>query len=207
MIVAIARELGAGGREVGEKIARLLGADLLANEIVDLVARRLGAPADYVAERDEQVESFADRLFRAITAAYPEEYTAQNVPDWSEDRLQQLTASIIEERAREQELVVIGRGAAMLLKDRPDVVRLFVTASQGTRIRRLRERTGCSAEDAVKEIQKSDQHRAAYYRQYYGADWRDLHSYDLVINTDRVSVDEAAELAVAAAKAIAARVG
>ena len=72
MIVAIARELGAGGRAVGEAVASALSVELLDNQIVDLVAQRLGAPESYVAERDEQVESFAERLLRGITAAYPE---------------------------------------------------------------------------------------------------------------------------------------
>jgi len=111
MIVAFARELGAGGREIGEHVAHALQAELLDNEIVDLVAARLGAPAAYVQAHDEHVESFVERLFRIITAAYPEAYAAQGLPDWSEERLVHLTASIIQEHARTQSLVVIGRGA------------------------------------------------------------------------------------------------
>ncbi|HLW38264.1 MAG TPA: cytidylate kinase-like family protein, partial [Candidatus Eremiobacteraceae bacterium] len=146
MIVAFARELGAGGREIGERVAQALHAELLDNQIVDLVAARLGAPASYVQAHDEHVEGFVERLFRVITSAYPEAYAGEGLPDWSEERLAELTASIIQERARTESLVVIGRGAPILLADRDDSLRVLVVASHDTRVRRLCGRLGCSPE-------------------------------------------------------------
>src|ERR1700687_5788562 len=137
MIVAISRELGAGGRAVGEAVAGALGVELLDNQIVNMVAARIGAPESYVAARDEQVESFVDRLLRGITAAYPEAQSAQGLPDWSEARLVQLTSTIIKERAASESLVVIGRGAPFLLKDRSDVLRVLVTAPTAVRAARV----------------------------------------------------------------------
>lgn len=200
MIVAFARELGAGGREIGERVAHALQAELLDNEIVDLVAARLGAPAAYVQAHDEHVESFVERLFRIITAAYPEAYAAQGLPDWSEERLVHLTASIIQEHARTASLVVIGRGAPILLKERADVVRVLITAPAQTRANRLSQRKGYSIEEALREIRISDQHRSAYMLQHYHADWRNPVNYDLVINTDRIGFDVAAALIVGAAR-------
>ncbi|HXM18539.1 MAG TPA: cytidylate kinase-like family protein [Candidatus Tumulicola sp.] len=202
MIVAIARELGAGGHAVGEAVARLLRVELLDNEIVDLVAARMGAPTSYVAERDEQVESFADRLIRVFTAAHPEEYGAQALPDWSEDRLVQLTNDIIKEHAASASLVVIGRGAPMLLKDRPDVLRVFVTAPNEVRIKRVCERTSVTLEEAAREIKKSDQRRTAYLKEHYGVEWREPHNYDIVVDTGRFTIDQAAQLIVDAATLI-----
>jgi CMP/dCMP kinase len=201
MIVAIARELGAGGRAVGDAVASALNIPLLDNEIVNLVAQRLGAPESYVAEHDEQPASFADRVLRGITAAYPESLTAQGLPDWSEERLVQLTETIIKERAASESLVVIGRGAPMLLRDRKDVVRVLVTAPQPDRVQRVSRRLGLTAEDALKEVRRSDQHRAAYFKEHYAVtDWRDPRHYDLVINTARVSVEGAARLIVEATR-------
>jgi cytidylate kinase len=200
MIVAIGRELGAGGAEIGERVAHQLGAEFLDQQIVDLVAARLGAPASYVAARDEHVEGFVDRLFRVISAAYPEAYAAGDVPDWSEERLVELTASIIREHAGAHPLVVIGRGAPMLLRDRRDAVRAFVTAPVAVRVKRLQARMGCSADEAAREIKKSDQHRLAYMQQYYHADWRDPRLYDIVVNTEYLPTDAAADLIVAAAR-------
>jgi len=201
MIVAIGRELGAGGRDVGERVSASMHAELLDNQIVDLVAAKIGAPASFVRARDENVEGFVDRLFRVITAAYPEAYGPEGLPDWSEERLVQLTASIIEEHARRESLVVIGRGAPVLLKDRRDVFRVFVAGSIDGRIARLCRRTGISHDDALREIKKSDQHRAAYMQTYYHADWRDPGNYDLVVNTDRLGVETAAEIISNAARA------
>ncbi len=200
MIVAIGRELGAGGRGVGDRVAQMLDAELLDNQIIDLVAARIGAPAAYVQARDENVESFVDRLFRIITSAYPEAYAAEGLPDWSEERMVQLTGSIIQEHATGKPLVVIGRGAPLLLRDRPDALRVFITAPPAARVARLRERTGCSADDAAREIKKSDQHRLAYMQQYYGVHWRDPSLYDLIVNTEHLSVDAAAKLIVEAGR-------
>lgn len=201
MIIAIGRELGSGGRDVGERIASGLQAELLDNQIVDLVAARIGAPASFVKARDENVEGFVDRLFRVITAAYPEAYGPEGLPDWSEERMVQLTASIIEEHARRQSLVVIGRGAPVLLKDRKDVFRVFVAGSIDGRVARLCRRTGISRDDALREIKKSDQHRAAYMQTYYQNNWRDPGNYDLVVNTDRLGVEVAADIILHAARA------
>ncbi len=202
MIVAIGRELGSGGREVGERVARELGAELLDNQIIDLVAARIGAPTAYVRARDENVETFVDRLFRVITSAYPEAYAAEGLPDWSEERMVQLTGSIIQEHAGAASLVVIGRGAPMLLRERRDAVRVFITAPVSVRVARLRERTGCSADDAAREIKKSDQHRFAYMQQYYSVDWRDPTLYDLIVNTEHVNVDAATSLIIQAGRSM-----
>jgi cytidylate kinase len=200
VIVAIGRELGAGGRDIGERVARDLNAELLDNQIIDLVAARIGAPTAYVRARDENVETFVDRLFRVITSAYPEAYAAEGLPDWSEERMVQLTGSIIQEHAAASSLVVIGRGAPMLLRDRTDALRVFVTAPVDARVNRLRERTGCTAEDAAREIKKSDQHRLAYMQQYYSVNWRDPSLYDVIVNTEHIDLDSAAMLVVEAAK-------
>ena len=200
MIVAFARELGAGGRELGERLAQALNAELLDNQIVDLVAARLGAPASYVQAHDETVEGFVERLFRVITSAYPEAYAAEGLPDWSEERLAELTATIIKERARTESLVVIGRGAPILLADRHDVLRVLVVASPETRLRRLCSRLGCSREEALRQIRESDQHRTAYMQQHYRTDWRNPTFYDFVVNTDRITFDAAAELLLEATK-------
>ena len=197
MIVAFARELGAGGREIGERVAHSLGAELLDNQIVDLVAARLGAPASYVQAHDEHVAGFVERLFRVITSAYPEAYVGE-LPDWSEERLAELTASIIQERARTASLVVIGRGAPVLLADRGDVLRVLVVASMQTRVRRLGSRLGCAPEEALLRIRESDQHRSAYMQQHYRVDWRNPTLYDVVLNTDRIGFDAAAALIVQA---------
>lgn len=208
MIVAIGRELGAGGHEVGERIAAMIGAELLDNQIVDLVAQKIGAPAAYVAAKDETVETFAERLFRSIRQAQPEAYAASaDIPDWSEDRLFALTSDIIRERAREHALVVIGRGAPILLKNMPGLLRLFVVAPMDARVRRLAERTGVSAEEASRQIKASDQRRAAYMKQYFGADWRDPHQYDLVVNSGVLGVEQAARIAVECLRIIAPRPG
>jgi len=206
MIIAIGRELGSGGRAVGERTAALLGAQLLDKEIVDLVAARIGAPKPYVEARDEAVEGFVDRLLRVITAASPESFAEDaGVPDWSEARLVKLTETIIREHAAGEPLVVIGRGAPVLLRDRSDLFRVFVTASLAVRAKRVAERTGKTIDEAMRELRSSDQHRSAYMQQYYNVEWRDARLYDLVVNTDRIDYNEAARLIAASCASVRPR--
>jgi CMP/dCMP kinase len=201
MIVAIARELGAGGRAVGAAVAETLGIELLDNQIVNLVAARIGAPESYVAEHEEHVESFVDRVLRGITAAYPESGSGQGLPDWSEPRLVALTETIIKERAASESIVVVGRGAPILFKDRPDVLRVFVTAPADVRLARICERLSLPRDEALKELKKSDLNRAAYFKEHYGvADWRDAHHYDLVVDTGRFGIPGSTRLVVEATK-------
>lgn len=205
MIVAIGRELAAGGHAVGEGVAKALHVELLDNEIVNLVAQRIGAPESFVAERDEQVEGFVERLLRSITAAYPESFSGQNLPDWSEAHLVQLTGAIIKERAASESLVVVGRGAPILLKDRADVLRVLVTAPEDARVARLAQRLGVSRDEALKELRKSDLRRASYLKEHYGvADWRNPHLYDLVVDTGRLGIEGAVHLVVEAAQLLKA---
>ena len=207
VIYALGRELGSGGREIGERVARLVGAQLLDKEIVDLVAARIGAPAHYVEARDEAVEGFVDRLFRVITSASPEAYSEAEVLDWSEERLAELTAAIIREHAFGEPLVVIGRGAPVLLRDRDDVFRVFVTASMETRVERLMRRLGKKRDEALRDCKASDSHRGAYMLHHYKVDWRDARLYDLVVNTDRLDFDDAAQIIVEAGSYCRPRVG
>ena len=91
----------------------------------------------------------------------------------------------------------------MLLRDRRDAVRAFVTAPVDARVKRVQARMGCTADEAAREIKKSDQHRLAYMQQHYHADWRDPHLYDIVVNTEHLSTEAAAELIIAAARRLA----
>lgn len=92
----------------------------------------------------------------------------------------------------------------MLLRDRRDAVRAFITAPLDVRVTRVQARTGCSADDAAREVKKSDQQRLAYMQQYYHADWRDPRLYDIVVNTEHLTPEVAADLIIGAARRLAA---
>ncbi len=87
-------------------------------------------------------------------------------------RLQALTAAVIEEAARGGDCVIVGRGAQCLLRRRPDVFHVFVYAPHEERVRRLRQRLGPDA-DVDSLIEQVDRERAAYVQQHFGCNWLD----------------------------------
>ena len=101
---------------------------------------------------------------------------------------------MIREVASSGNVVIVGRGAGFVLRDRPDVFRVFLRAPDGARAKVLMARLGLSEDDARRKMHETDSNRAAYIRQLYGRDWCDPDEYDLIVNTGRISYQATAEL-------------
>jgi cytidylate kinase len=100
--------------------------------------------------------------------------------------------------------VLVGRGGNEALAGRPGTLHVLVTAGERVRIQRVMAAEGLDAYDALDRVRASDRDRAAYVRQFFGGDWLDPRRYDLVVATDRLTAQAAAEVIAAAARAGAA---
>ena len=105
-----------------------------------------------------------------------------------------------EEAAAQGDVVIVAHAASFALADRDDVLRTFVTASPAVRADRLGKRQGLSEKDAAKAVKDSDSGRADYLRRFYEIDHESPIHYDLVVSTDALGVDQAAEIVVRAAQ-------
>lgn len=112
----------------------------------------------------------------------------------------ELVHQVIREYAEIGDVVIVGRGAQVLLRDFPGVLRVRICASEGVRIHRIMERLKVDAEEAERQVRQSDRERARYLKHYYGVDGQDPTLYDLMLNTDRLTLDKATELVIAAAQ-------
>lgn len=202
-IITISREFGAGGSSVAQLVAEELGAELVDAALVNEVARRLEYPEATVASADERPETFVDRLLDSLKYLAPAQALALQrrqsgavvEPRWE---IVNLTQELIREVARQGKAVVVGRGAAFVLRDHPNALHVFLHAAPEVRVEAIKRRLMLNERAARERMRKTDGERAAYIRQLYHADWRDSANYDLAIDTGRLGFSRAAGLVIAA---------
>lgn len=105
-----------------------------------------------------------------------------------------MLGDVVRAIADEGHVVIVGRGAQVILAGRPDAFHVRVTAPFPVRVTRVQQRTGQPRPQAAERVRASDQARAEYLRRFYHVDWRDPLLYDIVINTERVSKRTAVRL-------------
>lgn len=209
-VITLSRQFGAGGGGVGRLLARRFDAQYLDREVVFEAARRAGIPQALADELDERTPSWLTRLGMALTAAYPEiivpDAAGQLAVPGDEDRLAELTREVIEEAAESGNAVIVGRGGAFILRDRPGVLHAQLEAALDARVRFSRMQ---AEELAGREVPNDealarlcvdvDRARGEYLRRHFGVDWRDPSHYHLVVDTGRLGLETAAELIALAA--------
>ena len=197
--VCISRALGAGGTEVGQRAADRLGFLYLDEEIIARAAAKGGITPGEVAD-EERRKSALSRLLREIgRGAAAESYglagaSGLAVEEASPDLIRGLISEAIEETAGRGDVVIVAHAASFALSGRPGVLRVLVTASPKTRAQRLAELNGIEPKAAAKSIKESDAARADYLRRFYNVSAELPTHYDLVINTDVLGIEQAAEL-------------
>jgi cytidylate kinase len=118
-----------------------------------------------------------------------------------------LITSVVLEQAAEGQAMIVGRGGQMILRGRPGVLHVQVIAKFETRVYHVIQREGVKWREAAYRVRQADEQRAGYLRRFYNVDWLDSSLYDLVINTDQLSADLAADLIVAASKGVEGATG
>ncbi len=196
----MSRAVGAGGEEVGQLVAERLGFRYVNEEIVAAAAAKAGLDAEAVADAERR-RSFIRRLLEGASAGDSVETFAYGgfVAAAASEDLRGVIRETIEEAAAQEDVVIVAHAASFALAGRPDVLRVFVTAPTPMRAERLAHAEGLETKDATKAIKDSDNARADYLRRFYEIDHELPTHYDLVLSTDGLSVEQAAEIVVAAA--------
>jgi cytidylate kinase len=202
MLITLSRQYGAGGSEVARLVADQLGWTVVDNEIVDRVARRAGLAPRAVAEQDERVPGFVERLARALMAssqefAVPEIGVAVRAEDPS---LVRLTELVVKEIAAEGKVVLVGRAAPAVLGGTVDALHVKLVAARAWRLRLAMQSDGLDEKTAGRLLAETDAQRARYHREHYGRDWDDPVHFHLTLNTGLLGLDGAAEVIVARAR-------
>jgi len=204
MLITISRQYGAGGSEVARMVARELGWTVVDNEIVDRVARHAGLAPEVVAEQDERVPGFVERLGRAL-AASSQEFAVPELgvairPE--EPSLVRLTEMVVKEIAAEGKAVLVGRAAPAVLGRTADALHVKLVAPRVFRVKLAVEAERIDARTAEKRLDEIDQQRRRYHREHYGREWDDPTHFHMVLNTGLLGLDGAAEVILARARAL-----
>ena len=204
MIITISRQYGAGGSEVARRVAAALGWGVVDNELVEEVAARAGLPPADVAEREERVPSFAERLARTLAAATPELFAAPvpggTVPKLQETDLVRITETVVAEVAARGRVVLVGRAAPAVLSQQENSLHVKLVAPRAYRIKASAERLGVEPSKAAEVLDETDAMRERYLRQFYRRDWNDPVNYHMVLNTGPLGFDGATDIIVGEAK-------
>ena len=192
-VITISREFGSGGRTIGKKVAEKLGIPCYDAEIIQEMAKETGFAPDYVKEAGE----YAPGSF--LSAAFSNRMFGPT----NEDILWEHQYKVITDLAAKGPCVIVGRCGDYVLRDRKDVLRVFVYAPKEWRLAYGKENNMLQAKDekGIKdEIDKTDRNRAAYYNYYTQNRWGDAHNYDLAINA-ALGHDACVNMILAAAEA------
>jgi Cytidylate kinase-like family len=203
-VVCISRAMGAGGEEIGRLVAGRLGFVYVDEEIVSRTAARAGIDAVSVAD-EEQRRSLVSRMLHALAQSGAEALAVGGggPPPRLDDEptgeaVRVLIRETIEQTAAQGKVVIVAHAASYALPEGPDALRVLVTASPGTRSKRLAEAEGLDGSGGSRAVKESDAARRDYIKRFYGVEESPTH-YDLVVNTDVLSFDDAAELVASAA--------
>lgn len=202
-VVCLARQDGARAQEVAQLAAQSLGSRIVDEDILTRAAAEAGVERDVVADLERRKSRVMSLLEGFATAGFAPGYVpAPNLLNEGEpasDELRGLIRSVIEEFADAGNAVIVSHAASMALGQREDVLRVLVTASPEVREQRLAASLGIDEKEAARTVKRSDAARADYIKRFYGISAELPTHYDLVINTDQLSPEHAAQLIVQAA--------
>ncbi|MGL4851965.1 MAG: AAA family ATPase [Phocaeicola sp.] len=188
-IINLGRQLGSGGKEIGEKLAQTLGFAFYDKELIQLAARESGLCQELFEKADEHTSSgFWGSLF-ASGIPLMGESASPYMNCLNNESLFQIQSEVIRQLAQEKASLFVGRCADYILRDYPHTINLFISAPLNYRIERVVVTTGLSTEKAEELIEKVDKQRAAYYNYYSYKEWGAASSYHLCIDSSLLGIE------------------
>ena len=191
MVITVGRQYGSGGREIGTALANRFGIAYYDDLLLKEAAAESGLCEELLRSFDERPKSF---LYSVAIDPFSFGMGGAGVRGSIEQQVYLATYDTIKKLADQGPCVLIGRCADYVLKDRDDVINLFVTAPLESRIKRVAARNDISEDEAKERIRKKDKDRAAYYNFYSAKEWGDAKSYDLCIDSSLLGIDGTVDL-------------
>ena len=184
-IITISRQFGSGGRSIGRAVAERLGIPFYDKELVDQIAVESGFDPGYVAEHGEHAPG---------KSAFSYAFAPQGLPGVMQglsaaDFLWNIQCNVILQLADKGPCVIVGRNADYILKDRPDVLNIYIHADMDYRADRIVRLYGESGKAPVARLQEKDKRRKINYQHYTGRDWGKAENYDLCLNSGKLGED------------------
>lgn len=180
-IITISREFGSGGRFIGEEVAKKLGIKYYDKDIIGQIAEKSGFSPKYIQENAEL--SPKKGLFAYAFAG--RDITGKSV----EDMVYEAQRKVIMEIAEKESCVIIGRNADFILKDREDVLNVFIHGDEPEKVKRICKLYHVTETDAIKMMADIDKRRMTNYRFYTDQKWGMAGNYTLSLNSSQLGYD------------------
>lgn len=182
-VINIGRQLGSGGKAVGERLAERFGIPVYDKRLIKMAAEHSGFGQEFFEKADEKpAKGFFATLLGYLRSPFAGDDAIYNNP-LSHDALFKMQSDVIRQLAERESCIFVGRCADYILRDHPRRVDVFISADDETRIHRLCSRTGCTEEEARSKMERGDARRADYYNYYSSKTWGAAATYHLSINS------------------------
>lgn len=189
-IITISRQFGSGGRTIGKLVAEKLGIPCYDKELIEKIAEESGYAKEYVSEESE---------YAPTTGGFVYGFLGRGMDGLSNaDKIWFAQKKVILELAEKESCVIVGRCADYILKDREDCLNVFVYASKEFRAERIVNQYGETAIEPQKRLKEKDKKRKLNYKYFTEQEWGKMSNYHLSIDSEKLGIEKAAELIVAA---------
>lgn len=189
-VVTFARGFGTGGKAIASQLARELGINCYENRILTLASQLSGLDEAVFTAVNEKIRETSGG-FTSFLTGLPKSrgYITRNENFVSDDKLFEYQCQIIRELADKESCVIVGKAADYVLKDKPNVVSIYIEAPRAFCVERTIKNMGVTEEVANATIERTDKFRADYYKYYtHGNYWTNPVNYDLTLNSEKVGV-------------------
>lgn len=193
LIISVGRQLGSGGCEIAKLLAQRFDCKYYDHELINMAAERSGFNPRIFENQDERhgtlkslFSSFSGRLGRATSNFYSNAM--------SQESLFQIQSEAIWKAAKEDNCVFVGRCADYILRKKPGLFSVFITADEEVRIKEVAHRLNMDYDTARKFIHHKEARRANYYNYYTSKKWGAAQSYDMCINSSLLGIERTAEV-------------
>ncbi|MDR2066410.1 MAG: cytidylate kinase-like family protein [Endomicrobium sp.] len=185
-VITISRQYGSGGLLIAEKLSKCLNIKYYDKNLLLIAAKKSGLKEEILEQFDEKKRLF---FLENLTEFY------NNIKNLVlNDTIFQIQSDIIKALARKDSAIFVGRCADYVLRDMRNCVNIFIYANLQDRIKRISEKSNISEEEALKQINITDEERSKYYKYYTGKVWKNIDSYDLSINSSILGINDTANV-------------
>ncbi len=192
-IINIGRELGSGGKSIGERLAQFYNIHVYDKKLIKLAAEESGLCQKFFEKADESNKGFIASLMGGMRIPFLGDGSMYD-NYLSNDALFKIQSDVIRKLAEQESCIFIGRCADYILRDHPRCVNIFITADMEDRIKRICSlNPELSAEDAEIYLEKADKKRSSYYNYYSNKTWGAAATYHLCINSSVLGLDGTTE--------------
>ena len=189
LTIAISRQAGSRGSIIARRVGELLGWNVFDKELLQQIAEQTGVRLHLLESMDEKRSNWLRECVEAFLATSPTNDTIYL------HRLTETMASL----AAHGNCVIVGRGAAQLLPPET-TLRVRIVADRADRVTHIAQEKGMSREEAGRWVDQADRERLGFVREHFNKDPQDPVAHDLVLNSSRFGLDEAAAVIVEAAE-------